>query len=117
MTSDTRKRQTRIIFVFISLTALLFVLVVLNISIGSFMMSPKAVWQTLSRSGGETVNDQIIWLIRMPRLIAGLILGRRISFIRFFTSNFFQQSDCRTVCAGHFVRCQIGGRHCDGHDV
>ncbi len=74
---------------FIILVVLLLVLIVLNICIGSFAVSLGDTWRAIIRHGGESTNDRIIWLIRLPRLIAGVILGGGLALSGFLLQTFF----------------------------
>ncbi len=74
---------------FIILVVLLLVLIVLNICIGSFAVSFGDIWRAIIRHGGESTNDRIIWLIRLPRLIAGAILGGGLALSGFLLQTFF----------------------------
>lgn len=74
---------------FIILVVLLLVLIVLNISLGSFTVSPGDIWRSIIHRGGDSTNDRIIWLIRLPRLIAGIILGGGLALSGFLLQTFF----------------------------
>ena len=74
---------------FIILVVLLLVLIVLNISLGSFTVSPGDIWRSIVHRGGDSTNDRIIWLIRLPRLIAGIILGGGLALSGFLLQTFF----------------------------
>ncbi len=88
--SDDRKGETgKIGAAFCLMTALLLALVVLNVCLGSFALSPVAVWRSLLSRGGGSTNDRIIWLIRMPRLIAGIVLGGGLAVSGLLLQTFF----------------------------
>ena len=74
---------------FIILVVLLLVLIVLNISLGSFTVSPGDIWRSIVQRGGDSTNDRIIWLIRLPRLIVGIILGGGLALSGFLLQTFF----------------------------
>ena len=55
-----------------------------------------------------------IWEIRLPRLIAAVILGGALSVSGFLLQTLFSNPIAGPFVLGHFVRCQIG--RCDDHD-
>ena len=67
----------------------LYELIILNVCIGSFAVSLGDIWRAIIRQGGESTNDRIIWLIRLPRLIAGVILGGGLALSGFLLQTFF----------------------------
>jgi iron complex transport system permease protein len=89
MMPEEVKRKPRIAMAFIILTVLLLVLIVLNISLGSFSVSLGDVWRAIIERGGDSTNHSIIWLIRLPRLIAGIILGGALALSGFLLQTFF----------------------------
>jgi iron complex transport system permease protein len=89
MMTEKAKLQPRIFIVFVIMIALLFVLVLLNVIIGSFTVSLDDIWRAIVGQGGEATNDRIIWLIRIPRLIAGVILGGGLALSGYLLQTFF----------------------------
>ncbi len=81
--------RLRIVIVYIILIILLFVLILLNISIGSFNVSLGDVWNAVLQQGGNSTNNSIIWLIRLPRLIAAVILGGGLALSGYLLQTFF----------------------------
>ena len=68
-----QKRKIRYIIVFLLLGGCVVLLCVLNICIGSVSIT---VFDILASIQGKTVeNARILWDIRMPRMLAALILG------------------------------------------
>ena len=68
-----QKRKIRYIIVFLLLGGCVVLLCVLNICIGSVSIP---VFDILASIQGKTVeNTRILWDIRMPRMLAALILG------------------------------------------
>ena len=92
------KRRSRIVLVFILLTILLLLLVLLNIGIGSFSVSPGDVWKAIIERGGEATGQSIIWQIRLPRMIACIMLGGALALSGFLLQTFFNNP-----IAGPFV--------------
>ncbi len=89
MISANVKKRSRIILIFALLLAVLMVLIVLNIGIGSFSVPLADIWRAIARRGGSATNDRIIWMIRLPRLIAGVILGGGLALSGFLLQSFF----------------------------
>lgn len=89
MLTEKAKLRPRILIVFAIMIALLFVLIFLNLIIGSFTVSLGDIWRVIAGQGGEATNDRIIWLIRIPRLIAGVILGGGLALSGYLLQTFF----------------------------
>ena len=71
------RRTQRYILSFAVLSVLLLVLLVWNIHSGSLDMSVGEVLQTLLFRSGE--NTAVIWDIRLPRILAVVLLGGALS--------------------------------------
>jgi iron complex transport system permease protein len=84
-----RPRTRRIVAVYVSLAIALAVFVVLNACIGSTMLAPADVVGALVGGGQKTVAAQIIWDIRLPRLVAAVMLGGALSLAGFLLQTFF----------------------------
>ena len=84
-----RKRQMRYGLVFGSLILAFAVIVVLNINTGNVQISIPDILRILFlREGGE-VEDNIIWKIRLPRLLMAAVLGGALSLSGFLLQTFF----------------------------
>ena len=81
------KRTRRYIVSFVILAVLLLALLVWNIHSGSLEMSVGEVLQTLLFRSGE--NAAVIWDIRLPRILAVVLLGGALSVSRFLLQTFF----------------------------
>ena len=81
------KRTRRYILSFVMLAVLLLVLLVWNIHSGSLEMSVGEVLQTLLFRSGE--NAAVIWDIRLPRILAVVLLGGALSVSGFLLQTFF----------------------------
>ena len=68
---------------------LLFVLVWLNINSGSINISLSEIFDILSRTAEESAAYHIVWDIRLPRIIAALLLGGALSVSGFMLQTFF----------------------------
>jgi iron complex transport system permease protein len=71
------------------LAALLLILILLNISIGSIYIPPKEIVQIVLNHGGDITNYSIIWKVRLPRMISGIILGGALALSGFLLQTFF----------------------------
>lgn len=83
------KQNARYVFVFV-LMAFLFVLItILNINSGSIDISVKDIFSIIFfRDGGETEYN-IIWRIRLPRILMSALLGGALSLAGFLLQTFF----------------------------
>ena len=91
-----QKRKLRYIIVFLLLGGCLVLLGVLNICIGSVSIP---VFDIVASIQGKTVeNARILWDIRMPRMLAALILGGALGLAGYLLQTFFHNP-----IAGPFV--------------
>lgn len=76
---------------FIALAGLTVVLAVWNIHSGSAGLSGGEIWKILLRSTGDRDSTafHIVWDIRMPRILAAVILGGALSVSGFLLQTFF----------------------------
>ncbi len=81
------KRTRRYLISFGILAALLLALLVWNIRSGSLEMSVREIVQTLLFRSGE--NAAVIWDIRLPRIVAVVLLGGALSVSGFLLQTFF----------------------------
>ncbi len=92
------RRRARYEAVFIGLLAAAFVIIVLNINIGSVPISVGEIVKILFTRQGETAAVNIIWKIRLPRIVMALLLGGALSLSGFLLQTFFSNP-----IAGPFV--------------
>ena len=91
-----QKRKIRYIIVFLLLGGCVVLLGVLNICIGSVSIP---VFDIVASIQGKTVeNARILWDIRMPRMLAALILGGALGLAGYLLQTFFHNP-----IAGPFV--------------
>ena len=91
-----QKRKIRYIIVFLLLGGCVVLLCVSNICIGSVSIP---VFDILASIQGKTVeNARILWDIRMPRMLAALILGGALGLAGYLLQTFFHNP-----IAGPFV--------------
>ena len=75
--------------VFMALLAALFVITVLNINIGSVPISVGEIIGILLHKQGDPTLLNIIWKIRMPRILMAALLGGALSLSGFLLQTFF----------------------------
>lgn len=80
------------------LIMLLFILVIASIMIGSTRISALDVVRILLRHQSEGMEAKIIWAIRIPRILAALILGGALALAGYLLQTFFNNP-----IAGPFV--------------
>ena len=93
----------RYITAFTIIIAVLLVLIIWNISYGSIDMKFRDITNALFLRDESTLS-KIIWQIRMP------IVRRGIVSVGISASEFFPESNSRTICAWNFFR----GKTCCG---
>ena len=95
MEDNDAKRRSRIAAVLIILAIVMLILVVLNISIGSYSIPvgsiPGVFREGPSADQGTEMYTMfaVLWKIRMPRLLACLILGGALGLAGFLLQTFF----------------------------
>ncbi len=82
-------RHKRVAIVFVVLAVLLVVFSALNLCIGSLNVPLGDVWAVLFGQNADTTNYQVIWSIRLPRLIAAALLGGALALSGFLLQTFF----------------------------
>ena len=75
--------------VFMALLAALFVITVLNINIGSVPISVGEIIGSLFNKQGDPTLVNIIWKIRLPRILMAALLGGALSLSGFLLQTFF----------------------------
>ena len=89
---------TRYTVCFLLLTGLLCLLFLLNISSGSVPLSATEIVRILFDGRREETSHRIVWDIRLPRILAAVILGGALSVSGFLLQTFFSNP-----IAGPFV--------------
>lgn len=80
------KRNVIVYFIFIILLGLL---VVLNINSGSMHLSISEILQVLRHQSAVPGAERIVWDIRLPRIIAAIVLGGALAISGFLLQTFF----------------------------
>jgi iron complex transport system permease protein len=84
---EVRRRRTALSF--IVLGVLLVIFVVLNLCIGSLQVPVGDMWSVLAGRDKVSMYYQVIWDIRLPRLIAAGLLGGALALAGFLLQTFF----------------------------
>ena len=84
-----KKAQIRYAVSFVILIVLLLLLFFWNINAGSVQMSVKEIFEIIVKKTGEQTAYNIVWQIRLPRLLAALLLGGALSVSGFLLQTFF----------------------------
>ena len=82
-----RTNRARLWLGFAGLVAALLGLIVWNVNAGSVSLSPREIWNILLTRGGD--NGAIVWNIRLPRILAALLLGGALALSGFLLQTFF----------------------------
>ena len=85
----TDKRTVTYIWFYIASVLLLVILSVLNISTGSVNLSAKQIIEILVNGDMRSQEGVIVWNLRMPRVIAAILLGGALSVSGFLLQTFF----------------------------
>lgn len=83
------RRRSRYTIVFLFLIVAFCLITVLNINTGSTNISVGKILEILFRGGGEATEYNIIWKIRLPRILMAAILGGALSLSGFLLQTFF----------------------------
>lgn len=84
-----RKTNQRYVISFMILVILLVFLLVWNINSGSVDLSVREIFRILLHRTGEETAVNIIWEIRLPRILSALMLGGALSVSGFLLQTFF----------------------------
>ena len=85
----TTKTYTRCGLSFLFLAVLLCLLFLWNINSGSVYLSVREILAILFKGEGEETAYHIVWDIRLPRILAAVILGGALSVSGFLLQTFF----------------------------
>lgn len=92
------KRGIRYISVFAVLVILFCVFAFMNITIGNVALQPAKIFDVIFFGRGDIQDINIIWKIRMPRVIMAALLGGGLALSGFLLQTFFENP-----IAGPFV--------------
>lgn len=103
------RRKTRYSAVFLGLVFMLCVITVLNINIGSVPISVSEIAKIIFTKVGDPKQVNIIWKIRLPRILMAALLGGALSLAGFLLQTFFGQSHRGPICTGDLFGRKDGG--------
>lgn len=89
MTNLTIKPTFRYGVVTAGLVVLLGGLILLNINMGSVSIPSEELWQLLFGGSGNKMYSDILWKIRLPRMLACILLGGALALSGFLLQTFF----------------------------
>ena len=95
---DDKKRTARYWMAFLILAVFLVILFVWNVNAGSIHLSVGEILNIIFRHQGDATAYNIIWEIRLPRILSVIILGGALSVSGFLLQTFFNNP-----IAGPFV--------------
>lgn len=84
-----KKAQIRYMVSFLILAVLLLLLFIWNINAGSVHLSVKEIFDIIVKKTGEQTAYNIVWQIRLPRILAAILLGGALSVSGFLLQTFF----------------------------
>ena len=84
-----KKTQIRYTIIFILLGVLLLLLMIWNINSGSVKLTISEIYEIIIKRTGDSTSYNIIWEIRLPRILAALLLGGALSVSGFLLQTFF----------------------------
>lgn len=94
----TKRTYARYTISFVILAAMMCLLLIWNINSGSVHLSVEEILEILFEKAGEETAYRIVWDIRLPRVLAAVILGGALSVSGFLLQTFFSNP-----IAGPFV--------------
>lgn len=83
------KKQKRVIIAYSVAFVLLVIAVLINVYAGSVKISPAELWQLLLTKQGDALSYDILWEIRLPRILAALFLGGALALSGYLLQTFF----------------------------
>ena len=83
------RKYTRYNIVFISLIVMAIVIILLNIYSGSVDITVKEIFNIIFKHTGDETQYNIIWKIRLPRIIISAVLGGALALSGFLLQTFF----------------------------
>lgn len=87
--ADRKMNVVRHVLFFICMPLFLVALIVWNVGSGSISLSGSEIWNILTGSLREGAAYQILWNIRLPRILAAIFLGGALAVSGFLLQTFF----------------------------
>lgn len=97
-TQENFRRRTRYILVFAVLILAMLLILILNVNTGNVNIPIGKILSIVFTGNGDTDQVNIIWKIRLPRIIMAALLGGALSLSGFLLQTFFENP-----IAGPFV--------------
>ena len=88
--AENFRRRSRCVMVFIIMAAAFVVITVININSGNVHISVGEIARAIFLREGTEKNLDIIWTIRLPRIIVSMILGGALALSGFLLQTFFE---------------------------
>ncbi len=88
--AENFRRRTRYVIVFIVLIFAFAAMIVLNINTGTTQISVGKILKIILFRTGEQTDYNIIWKIRLPRLLMAAMLGGALALSGFLLQTFFE---------------------------
>lgn len=82
-------RRTRAVVVFVILVIGIIGFFIASLCIGSVSISLDEVMAVIFQGGGSEVSNKVVWEIRLPRIIAAVLLGGALALSGFLLQTFF----------------------------
>ena len=112
---DDKKRTARYWMAFLILAVFLMILFVWNVNAGSIHLSVSEILNIIFRHQGDATAYNIIWEIRLPRILSVIILGGALSVSGFLLQTFFNNPIAGPFVLRNFFRSQAGS--CTSDDL
>ena len=87
---ELARRRLRWTMVFVILAAAFVLITILNINTGSVHLSAGEIAKVIFSKEGSKTQMDIIWRIRLPRILMAAILGGALSLSGFMLQTFFE---------------------------
>ena len=89
MEGTEEKRRARFWIVLFALLAAFFILICLNVTLGSVHAPVSDTLRILFGPGGDALYSDVIYKIRLPRMLEGVLLGGALALSGFLLQTFF----------------------------
>ena len=89
MEGTEEKRRARFWIVLFALLAAFFILICLNVTLGSVHAPVSDTLRILFGRGGDALYSDVIYKIRLPRMLEGVLLGGALALSGFLLQTFF----------------------------
>lgn len=88
--AENFRRRSRCVFVFVCMAAAFVIITIININSGNVHISITEIARAIFLREGTDKTMDIIWTIRLPRIIASMILGGALALSGFLLQTFFE---------------------------